>query len=55
MSHNPCFSGKLFAIKELTLKVDLETCHNPCFSGKLFAIYIVGSVIVGDDVSQSLF
>ena len=36
--HNPCFSGKTFAIKEWAAKNHLQSSHNPCFSGKTFAM-----------------
>ena len=39
MSHNPCFSGKLFAIDTTTSNDPPGISHNPCFSGKLFAIF----------------
>ena len=37
--HNPCFSGKLFAIKIMFDYINRCQRHNPCFSGKLFAIH----------------
>ena len=38
ISHNPCFSGKTFAIQGLQHKSTDLCCHNPCFSGKTFAM-----------------
>ena len=39
MSHNPYFSGNLFAIINTDWISKSNHCHNPYFSGNLFAIY----------------
>ncbi len=41
ISHNPCFSGQCFAIKEAIKGVLEIKSHNPCFSGQCFAIVTV--------------
>ena len=38
-SHNPYFSGNLFAMSEKRFTTPIDSSHNPYFSGNLFAIY----------------
>ena len=55
LSHNPCFSGKTFAISRTKrLNMPLKG-HNPCFSGKTFAINVSYACFLEFKKSQSLF
>ena len=40
-SHNPCFSGQCFAIKQgRQRRRPTKWSHNPCFSGQCFAMIL---------------
>ena len=54
-SHNPCFSGKTFAIKKWSTEKEIKDGHNPCFSGKTFAMECFGEFKFTIEASQSLF
>ena len=54
-SHNPCFSGNSFAIREVQRERQAKRRHNPCFSGNSFAIKKTNLKTISIDESQSLF